>query len=128
MNFTPSLQSCIPYQCGFDPFNLANIYACSAAGYGGVLSCDSPECRQWCPNANAAPAVAVAAKSIGFPSKLTPQNLVRPIPDITEALRSIPVAEATGWCGLNQSIADNPLIAVGILAGAFLLISKRRGR
>ena len=126
MNFTPSMQNCIPYQCGYDPFNLANKYACSAAGYAGVLSCNSSQCADWCPNSNAAPAVATAAKAIGFPAKLTPQNLVRPVPDITEALRPVTVAQATGWCGLNQSISDHPMVAVGILAGAFLLLRRSR--
>jgi len=127
---TPSLQNCIPYQCGYDPFNLSAKYACSAAGFAGVRSCLDPACQPWCPNTQAAPGVKAIAQKFYFPPTLTPQDLVRPVPAITEALRPINVTPQGGWCGLNQAISDNPLIAAGVLAIAFVFLVKggRRGR
>jgi hypothetical protein len=123
-----NLQDCIPYQCGFDPLNMAARYACAAAGFPGVRSCLDPLCKPWCPNASVEPAVARAATAIHYPPVLTPQNLVRPVPAITEALRPIPVDTAEGWCGLNRAISDHPVIAGGILLLTFAVVRMARGR
>lgn len=124
-----TLQDCIPYQCGFDPMNQAARYACSVAGFTGVRSCLDPLCQPWCPNPKIAPQVKTLAQKFYYPPVLTPQNLVRPVPSITEALMPIDTRPRGGWCGLNESISNHPLIAGAVLVGAFVLVVKgRRGR
>lgn len=133
MNAAASLPStyaeCLPYMCGAAPFNYAMRYSCSANGFQGAKSCQDPECQPWCPNATQAPAVQAAAVSLHFNPKLTSQNLVRPIPAITDSLHAVPLADLSPICQLNQAIANHPVIASGILIGLFALLSGgKRGR
>ena len=125
---------CLPYMCGSDPGNQAAILACSFAGYGGVFSCDDPACTPYCPNqrldAAVSPAVSPAVSKIPSsaiiktaPPKLTPQNIVSPIPDVTRVFAAVPYAvPCSFWSELNQSIMNNPVVAAGILGLAFLAI------
>ena len=51
---------------------------------------------------------------------LTPASLLNPMPSITN---SVPTVVGPDCTGINQWINDNPLMAVGILAGlAFLML------
>lgn len=59
------------------------------------------------------------------PARLTPQNLARPLPDITQVLAPQQPVCST-WDNLNSWINQNPGIAVVGLAGVFLLIWSQR--
>lgn len=61
--------------------------------------------------------------------KLTPQNLAKPLPDITAVLTPVRVPDCSCWEKLNSWIGDNPLVAVAALGGAFLFMrgAMRRG-
>jgi hypothetical protein len=61
------------------------------------------------------------------PRMLTPQNIVTPLPDITQALQPVGVA-CSEWDALNRSIGENPLLAAGLLGLAFLVLFPRRSR
>jgi hypothetical protein len=123
-----TFQSCLPTMCGADPGNMANKYLCTSNGYSGVKSCADPLCKPYCPNAQIEPAVTKAALALKIAPVLTPENVVRPIPSITDALN--PVAPSVNtcslWCDLNGAIQANPLLSAGILLGAFLLLKGRR--
>jgi hypothetical protein len=121
---------CVPYMCGADPFNYSARYSCSNAGFQGVKSCLDPECAPYCPNSQIAPAVEAAAATLHFQPRLTAQNLVRPIPAITNPLRAIPLPNLSPWCEFNQAIADHPVISAGVLIGLYWMFSKggNRGR
>jgi hypothetical protein len=121
---------CVPYMCGADPFNYAARYSCSNAGFQGVKSCLDPECAPYCPNASQAPAVQAAAVALHFQPQLTAENLVRPIPAITNSLRAVPLPNLSPWCDFNAMISEHPVIASGVLIGLFVLFSKggKRGR
>jgi hypothetical protein len=127
---TPTLASCIPYQCGADPFNYAARYACSNAGFEGSRSCLDPECAPYCPNASVTPAVQAAAVALKFQPKLTATNLQKPIPAITAPLRAIQLPNLSPLCELNAMIGQHPVIATVVLVGVFAMFSggKKRGR
>ncbi len=56
---------------------------------------------------------------------LTPSSLLNPMPSITN---STPQVVGPACTGVNQWINDNPLFAVGILAGlAFLMLGGGKG-
>lgn len=115
--FVPSAESCLIYQCGGDPQNMANIIACSSNGFYGVRSCLDPACAPFsnCPKT---PTIQTPAG----PVPLTPQSLVKALPDITAVLTPIRVPDCSCWQKLNSWIGDNPLIAVAALGGAFFFM------
>jgi hypothetical protein len=126
---------CLPYQCGKDSSNTAAIQWCSLSGQVGAKTCGDVECAPYCPPpapvnapAPATPKPPVQAAPI-LPG-LTPANVTQPLPDITATLAPTPVAtqSCSFWCDLNSMIAENPLVAVGILAGAAFLMWPKGAR
>jgi hypothetical protein len=60
--------------------------------------------------------------------RITPQNLTRPLPDITQALRPVQ-RSCPAWNQLNGWISDHPVIATAFLVGtAVFLVRGKRGR
>jgi hypothetical protein len=69
---------------------------------------------------------------------ITPTTLLTPLPSITQphVLPSINPAGNTGfgwsggntWCAINTYLDNNPMAALAIVAGAYLLLSGRKGR
>ena len=59
---------------------------------------------------------------------LTPENIVQPLPQITQnAIPPVPVSgQCDWWSELNGAIAQNPGMAVLILAGATYLLWRKR--
>ena len=130
---TPS--QCAPYKCGIDQSNAAAIFWCGywgQEGFGGAQPCSSPACAPYksqIPGCNIiapGPTDPPAPSPVYPPPVLTPQSILQPLPDITQA--NTPVLISTGgscWCTLNQFIVDNPLLAALALAtAAFLLLPK----
>jgi hypothetical protein len=135
----PTAAQCVPYQCGADPSNVGARLWCAYYGRSGALDpCAVNECGSYgaslCAHSVVQPAQpstvvsnAAVSKSVtkavpaSTPPRLNPQNIVNPLPDITQALAPVPVSTCSQWQELNGWIQDNPLIAVGILAGAFFL-------
>lgn len=70
-------------------------------------------------------ATVARARALGDVSTqpgLTPASLLNPMPSITNSTPSVVGPACTG---INQWISDNPLLAVGILAGlAFLMLGR----
>lgn len=134
---SPTDAQCIPYRCGADPSNVGARLWCGYWGRGGNTPCH-PECGKYganlcligvvqppqpsttIANTNVSKAVAAAVPP-SVPARLTPQSIVNPLPDISLTLAPVPVATCSDWQGLNGWIADHPLLATGILAGAFIL-------
>jgi hypothetical protein len=138
-----TFEECAPFMCGQDG-SQSQLLACAQAGYNGNLGCDNPICIQggYCPtpaaatpNLPAQPVPRVTQAQIGVaqsaaPSqpvtRLTPQTLVRPLPNITASLAPAPPApNCTPWDQLNQAISEYPLIAVAALAGLYFLLRQR---
>jgi len=68
------------------------------------------------------PSITTTARALGDVPQpgLTPSSLLNPMPSITN---STPQVVGPACTGINQWINDNPLFAVGILAGlAFLML------
>ena len=143
---SPTDAQCIPYRCGADPNNIGARLWCGYWGRGGNTPChrecgsygaylcarsvvQPPQPSTAISNANVSKAVTAAAPP-SLPAKLSPQNIVNPLPDITQALAPVSVSTCSTWQGFNGWIQDNPLIAAGILAGAFVIAyrSLRHGR
>jgi hypothetical protein len=60
--------------------------------------------------------------------RLTPQTLVRPVPNITAILAPAPSAPSCNlWQQLNGWIEEYPLIAAGALVAAYLM-ARKKGR
>lgn len=74
----------------------------------------------------ALPAAAMLPLPSTIPT-LTPQNIVQPLPDISEMLapRPVPLPDASLWCVLNGAIEEHPLIAGLILAGGIWLLWRK---
>ena len=82
------------------------------------------------PSAQGPPQVFPPSSTQGNPPvrRLTPQNIARPLPDITAVLEPMQ-PECSGWQQLNGWINDNPAIAaVGLVAVYFLFRSQQKGR
>jgi hypothetical protein len=144
---SPTAAQCVPYQCGADPDNQGARLWCAYWGRGGALDpCAANECGSYgaslcarsvvqpvqpsatVSNARVTQAVTAAAPT-SISARLTPQNIVSPMPDITQALAPVPVATCSDWQLLNGWIQDNSLLAAAILAGAFMLAYRgRNGR
>ena len=136
-----TLADCLPYQCGADAGNEAMIMSCQAAGFNGSRSCYDPACAPYCPPKQSSPRVSKVPSAsvnrslhgIGQTATsnniLTPQSLVAPLPDVTQALspQSI-VVSCSGWDTLNGSIQDNPVIAALVLGLAFYVLWPKQGR
>jgi len=129
---------CVPFMCGA-PGSLAQKMACSQAGYAGVFGCSEPPCVQsgnGCPSIPSATPRPTQAQITGVVSaqpqqpatKLTPQTLVRPMPDITAMLAPAPPAPCSAWQDLNAAIQSAPILSIAILAGAYLLLRPKKGR
>lgn len=72
------------------------------------------------------PSITYSAQMLGTSPQpgLTPQSLLNPMPSITN---STPVVVGPACTGVNQWINDNPLFAIGILAGlAFLMLGGKK--
>lgn len=127
----PSAETCLSYQCGADPQNLAGRYACAYYGMYGVHACNDPVCTPYCPNQQVMAAAVAAPASASAPiTTLTPQSIVQAIPSVT--LQPAPIViECDWWSGLNAGIANNPIFAaaaLGILGVAVLSSHRRRSR
>lgn len=135
---------CLPYQCGEDPENTAALFWCAFWGQSRARACTDPACgpyQQACVfqapaakatmNAAVTPAVQAAVQSTApsyAPARLTPQNIVQAMPDITLALAPVPVQSCDAWLEVNGWISDNPLLAAAILAGTFVIAWRQSGR
>lgn len=131
-----TLNDCIPYQCGFDPSNMAMRYACSTAGFPGSRTCYDPLCKNYCGPATAQPAVPNPVLPVNVPALvpipqpvpqpvLRPSSIVTALPDITRPLAPVRVPDCTCWEKLNGWIHDNPVLAVAALGGAFLFVMRK---
>lgn len=76
------------------------------------------------PPANVTVMPNTAPSPVPAPTKLTPQSLVQPLPDVTAIFNPLPVP-CSSWQELNAAIEQNPVIAVAVLAGLYLLLRKR---
>jgi hypothetical protein len=121
---------CLPYQCGKDSGNTAAIQWCSISGQVGAKTCGDIECAPYCPPPVAAAAATPPMQATPILPVLTPANVTQPLPDITATLAPTPVPtqSCSLWCDLNSMIASNPLVAVGILAGAAFLMWPKGAR
>jgi hypothetical protein len=133
---------CLPYQCGEDSSNTAALMWCAWWGQSGVKACTDPACapyQQACvmksspppavTNAAAAPAVAkaIAQSPTPMPAKLTPQNIVQALPDVTLALQPVQVESCSSWDAVNGWISDNAVLAGLLLAGVFVIAWRQSG-
>jgi hypothetical protein len=134
-----SQHQCQQVQCGClsqTDIGAANLYDCTVTYGAGVLNPTMPPCPDVCPppkssqptisqllpQALQTPVQSPPVRLPGLPV-LTAQSIVQPLPDIARSLT--PMAQpppCSFWCDLNGAIQDNPVIAVGVLIGAFLLI------
>jgi hypothetical protein len=69
-------------------------------------------------------------------STMTPESLLIPLPSITQphvVPSMIPrnpqqftnSGDDLSWCGINQYVADNPIVAAAIVAGVYFLLSNK---
>jgi hypothetical protein len=143
-----SVDDCVAIQCGVHPSPPDRISICEAMGQTGTRSCIDPACQihlkvlqsqGTCPATPTVLAVPPAAPSImptqasanppaGQPASpppvLTPQNIVQPVPDITQAWNPVPspTQKRSFWCDINGSIDAHPAIAAAVLAIAALIV------
>ena len=136
-NTQATASQCAPYQCGIDQSNAAAIFWCGywgQEGFGGAQPCTSPACapyRSQIPGCNIiapAPGDAAPPPPVYPPPVLTPQNILQPLPDITQANAPVMISTGGCWCDLNQAIEQNPLIAVLALAAATMMLLPRGRR
>jgi len=126
----PSAETCVSYACGADPANLAGRYACAYYGMAQALSCQDPQCTPYCPDQQVmAQAAALPASQPAPVAVLTPQSIIQAVPTIT--LQPAPIQMTCDWWStVNGNIAQNPLLAAGILGilGFAVLSSRRKAR
>lgn len=139
-NTPATAAQCAPYQCGVDTQNAAAIFWCGywgQEGFGGAQPCTSPACapyRAQIPGCNIlAPTPitpTIPPPPATPPVMLTPQNIVQPLPNISQPNAPVPVSVTSDscWCQINQWLTDNPLLAAGILAGFAMLALPKGGR
>ena len=141
-----TFQECVPFMCGqpsyesADPATQKIILSCSQAGYIASLSCTDQTCIQsgyGCKTPTApvpkttskVPAKAITPPAAGqAPVALTPQNIVNPLPSISDALRPEVIATCSQWQELNAAIARNPVVSVAIAVGIFAFIANQKRR
>ena len=125
---------CLPYICGADASNADAILWCSESGHVGALTCNDPSCQPWVNQIpgchiteSAVPGTpaAVAAPPMS-PVSLTPQNIVQPLPNLTDAVAPLPMVSDCGpFDALNGMIAANPVVAVLALFGLAALLWRK---
>ena len=124
----PDAETCLSYACGADPQNVGGRYACAYYGMAQAYDCYDAVCAPYCPDQQIMAAAAAAPSSAPAPvTTLTPQSIVQAIPSVT--LQPAPIViECDWWSSLNAGIADNPLIAAGLLGVLALTVFQKRGR
>lgn len=87
----------------------------------------SPSDAMPSPTTAVMPSITYSAQMLGTSPQpgLTPSSLLNPMPSITN---STPAVVGPACTGVNQWINDNPLFALGILAGlAFIMLGGKKG-
>lgn len=146
-NTPPSFADCRPFQCGEYPDNVAARLWCAYWGKSGALSCGAvprsgpvvvpsqnvmPEpTKMPLPQATTAvmPSMSTTANATqaNQQSQLQPTDLLKPMPSIVQSAPVVMDAEAAGLGGgFCQWVNDNPLLAGGLLVGAYFLIAHRK--
>jgi len=80
------------------------------------------------------PSPAVQQRPYDSIQSLTPQTLVNPVPDVTQAFMDAQEEEVQAMveggivCRVNQMVSDNPIVAALVLVGVWLVFKPRRGR
>jgi hypothetical protein len=127
---------CLPFECGVDPTNSDVRYWCGFWGQIQTPACEDPQCapyRAQVPGCNvvaSTPQIPNPPQPAVAPVMLTPQSIVQPMPNITQANAPVPlpVSDGSCWCQLNQWIDQNPILAGLILVGFGLAVLPRGGR
>jgi hypothetical protein len=123
---SPNPGDCTPYQCGADPANQGARMWCTWNSQAGSRVCSDPVCQPYLDDIPTCSLPQVVGTVPSIPT-LTPANIVQPLPDISETLMPLPyVPDCSLWAQLNRLIADNPLIAVIVLAGVAVAVWRRK--
>ena len=124
---------CLAQQCGVPLLDDQQKQICAENGYAGVKAgCADPSCVDWrgalnCitgnlmprPTTAALPTITGTANAETPPSEpIVPLDLVRRLPSI---VNTAPV-EMNPPCSFSQWVADNPILAGGLLLGAAVLL------
>lgn len=135
-NMQPSLNDCLPYQCGIDPSNSNARFWCAYWGRSGNLPCTNPECAPWIkqipfPGCGETPAPPpFQAPVTNYPKvdpiappaskSLSPQTLLRPLPQIVPTpQKELPTQMCGGFTGW---VGSNPLLAAAVLVGVYFVM------
>lgn len=137
-NMQPSLNDCLPYQCGIDPTNANARFWCAYWGRSGSLPCTQPQCAPWMsqipsPGCGETPAPPpFQAPPSNYPKvstappasrALSPQTLLKPLPQIVSQPSEPPVQMCGGFTGW---VGGNPVLAAAVLVGLYFAV--RGGR
>lgn len=139
-NMQPSLNDCLPYQCGMDPSNSNARFWCAFWGRSGNLPCTSPSCAPWMkqiamPGCGDTPAPPpFQAPPTNYPKvnptlppaskALSPQTLLKPLPQIVSPPRNeLPTQMCSGFTGW---VGSNPLLAAAALVGLYFAMKGGR--
>lgn len=126
-------EDCLAQQCGIQLLDAKQKQLCAENGYVGVKAgCVDPSCIDWrgamdCmprPTTASLPALVQTANLEAAPADpIYPLDLVRRLPSIvnTEPINMNPPCNT-----FSQWVADNPLLAGGLLLGAAVMLWGRR--
>lgn len=135
--------TCQQIQCGTitqEQAGMDLLQACSAAGYVGARVCGDPVCAPYggcgtpgpassstpMPSATTAtmPSITNTAAVVAPVQVITPLGMQQRMPQIVNSQPAVMVAPCSD--SFAQWVSDNPMLAVGALAGlAFLMLGKK---
>lgn len=119
---------CNAIKCGAQSADDATKFACSKSFGAGVWDlCGDARCLPY-RNASCGGATPPTSASLNPMQPLTPASLMTPIPNISGGNLSAQLNSAYGdvgpgvMCSASQWVNNNPLLAVAVLGGLFLLL------